>query len=214
MSLVVLGLVAAGMAAAGATGLLARHLGHKRRVKPPDEQQLPAPSSDTTDTPADGSNSEPDPFADLPLSIGDVVQFGSATRWPRAAIVAHCNGRFHCALLLSEEADHEQATAVLAPPDRNIYWLDRHDVALPPTPPTRLEIAGMLLDRVATLPVSLQTIGDAPSIGQDAVFAMYEGHVGDAAIIVKGTATLVWYGSRLAPDDVDNLGRVNSDDQG
>ena len=193
-------------AAAGVSSVVAARKIRKRREEQQRKEELPEAESEEP--------AAPDPFEGLPCKVGDVVQFGDATRWPQAAIVARSvdlNGDdcVHCAILLSDEDGAEQATAMLAPPNRNLYWLERCDIDLPPTAPTRLEIKSMLLDRTSTVPVALSTIGEAPAIGDDGTFSFYEGSVGDAAVMIRGDVTRIWYGQRLSPDDFDNLGQVD-----
>ena len=115
----------------------------------------------------------------------------------------------HAAVLLSNEHGKQDATVVFPYPDRNLYWFIARDVELPSSPPTRIELAGMLLDRRSLLPVSYRALGEAPAIGARGTFALYDGSVGDAAIVMTGDVTLVWHGQRLAPDDYDNLGKAD-----
>jgi hypothetical protein len=201
MSFVIISLVAA--AAAGVSGALAARAIRKRRAARSLEQAEAAAEAE--------ERSAPDPFEGLPLRTGDVVQFGNATRWPNSAILVYGdNNRLHAAILLSTEEGREDATVTFPPPDRNLYWLTKRDIVLPPTPPSRIEVAGMLIDRKAVLPVHFKTIGDVPDIGDGGMFGFYEGSVGDAAVVLRGDITRIWYGQRLSPDDFDNLGQVDN----
>ncbi len=197
MSMIVIGLVAAGCA--GVSGLLAARALRKRRLAAAPEPEAPEPA-------------EPDPFAGLPARVGDVVQFAEVTRWPTAAILLSADDRLHCAILLSRDGEKEEATVVMPAPHRHIYWLVRREMTLPPGAPSRLEVDGLLLDRAASLPVALRTIGAAPAVGKEATFALYHGSVGDAAVALMAESTHIWYGQRIEPDDFDNLGQVDPEE--
>jgi len=140
-----------------------------------------------------------------------VVQHGSATRWPRGALLIHQGGSLHCALLLSSEDGRQQAVVSFAPPERQILWLLEVELAMPPSPPGRIEIDGRLLDREALFPAMVSARGEAtPAVAGNAMFAVYDGSVGDAAVVLQGgDHTLVYYGRRLHPDDYDRLGTVD-----
>ncbi len=209
MSLIVIGALAA--AAAGLSGLLAaRAIARRRRAAAghadgegatgatPALLQAPAPHQAT-------------PAADLPITLGDVVQVGEASRWPRGCIWVHHDGQLHCAVLMSRDGGTDHATVAFAPPERHILWLAPVELTLPPTPPTRLELEGHLLDRTTMFPAAVQTEGTLPcELGDGAMFACYEGAVGNAAIVLDcGGDVLAFYGNRVAPGDYDNLGQVD-----
>lgn len=150
-----------------------------------------------------------DRFANFAAGVGDVIQVGDATRWPRSAIVLKNDDELLCAVLLSEEAGARQATVVMAPPDQHLYWLVEQDIALPPSPPARLEVDGCLLDRAKLLSVALEPVGDdAFEVAASGRFALYLGAIGDAAVILEAGTSHLWYGQRLAPEDYDRLGQV------
>jgi hypothetical protein len=194
--IVELALIAAA-AAAGAGGFLAARARRRKRAAPP----APPP---------------PDPLAGLPARLGDVLQVGDETRWSRAALCIRQDGRVRGAVLVSREQGHEHATVVMAPPDRCLYWLERTEVALPPTPPTRVEISGSLLERELSFPAEIEALGDeAPLLGDSGTIALYKGAIADAALVLAGArATAVWYGRRIDPGDWDNLGQVDPRDEG
>ncbi len=209
MSLIVIGAIAA--AAAGLSGVLAARVIARRR-----RQAAAASSEPSDDLPASpallpAAEPSPGPAVDLPVTLGDVVQFGKVSRWPRGRVRVLRDGHVHCAILLSRDGGRDQATVAFAPPERHILWLDSVTLALPPTPPTRIEIEGQLLDRSILFPAELQTEGSLSFDPVDhGIFACYHGALGDAAIVLEcGGSPLVFYGQRVAPGDYDNLGQVD-----
>lgn len=209
MSLIVIGALAA--AAAGLSGVLAARIVARRRRRAAeataDSEGGTGASAALLQAPAP----HPTPTADLPITLGDVVQVGEASRWPRGCIWVVHDGRLHCAVLMSRDGGTDHATVAFAPPERHILWLDPVELTLPPTPPTRLELEGHLLDRTTMFPAELQTEGSLPcELGDGGMFACYEGAVGDAAIVLDcGGDVLAFYGPRVAPGDYDNLGQVD-----
>jgi hypothetical protein len=152
------------------------------------------------------------PFAAFALSIGDVVQAGDETRWPDSAIVLCVDGQRLAAVLFSEESGARQATVAFAAPERHLYWLLERDIHLPPSPPSRLEVDGCLLDREKLLSVTIARHGGAaPPIGASGRLALYRGTVGDVAVVLQSDQTYAWYGPRLAPDEYERLGTGDGD---
>lgn len=204
MSLIVIGLAAAAVTGLGAGIGAWLAVTRRRKAAPAPRLLLEAPAA-------------PAPPIELAAAPGDVVQHGSVTRWPRGGVRVRDGDELVCAILLSREDGKDQATVALAPPARHLLWLEGVELALPPSPPTRIEIAGYLLDRRRSFPATLETVGELPegvlgAIDGQATFSLYEGHVGDAAVILSGASTRIWYGSRLAAGDYDNLGSVAGDD--
>lgn len=201
MSFLVFGLIAAacGASALAATAVL------RKRLAPP---ALPPPKEE----PEEALLPEPDPHPELPAFIDHVIQVGDDTRWPRSGMLVKTGDVVRAAILLSEEAEEEQATVALPPPDRSLLWLGRVELLMPSSPPTRIEIDGFLLDREELLPVTLEAVGrpHAGVVEGEAQLGRYRGHTGDAAlVIVHAGAVQVWYGQVLEPGEFDSLGRVD-----
>jgi len=201
VSLIVAGIIAA--AAAGLTGSLfaARAVSRRRAARRQAEAAppaLPAPA---------------DPFASLPARLGDVIQHEMVTRWPRSAVIVRRDQQVRCALLLSHEHSEQLAVVVFEPPQRHILWLRTAALALPPSPPNRLEVGATLLDRVVQFPATLEPLGEpALQIGQQATMAIYEGAIGDAAVILHSSEqSFVFHGKKLDQGDYDVLGQVDPD---
>jgi hypothetical protein len=209
MSLIVIGAIAA--AAAGLSGVLAARVIARRRRRGAAKSKSPSDDSPAGPAllPAPAATSAP--AVDLPVTLGDVVQVGEVSRWPRGSLRVFQDGRLHCAILLSRDGGQEHATVAFAPPEKHILWLDLVDLALPPTPPTRIEIEGQLLDRSTLFPAELHSEGIVSIKPVDGgVFACYEGALGNAAIVLDcGDSPLAFYGKRVAPGDYDNLGQVD-----
>lgn len=210
MSLIVFGIVAAAALAGVGGGVVL----HRRRVR---ALPAPKPSPDGTDdtAPAPPALGPVEVEAlPLPVQMGDVLQVDDETRWPRGAVLLRHGPELRGALLLSREAAVEQCTVALAPPARHLLWLRRVELAVPASPPTRIEIDGLLLDRTVAFPAALEVHGDHTlTLGSSGRFALYEGTVGDAAALLVGAdATYVWHGRRLGPGDWDNLGQVGQDE--
>ncbi len=197
-----LGLVAVAAALGG--WLTARTLSRRRpSALPPTPPLLEAPSAQP----------ERDDLAALPARVGYVIQVGDHTRWPQQAIVMRADGELVCAVLLGEEDGAQQATVAMAPPDRHLYWLEEVPMALPASPPARLEVGGSLLDRVRLLTVELERVGEAcPEVGDVGRFALYQGTLGDAAVVLQAGLERVWYGQRVEPGEYDCLGRGDGDE--
>jgi len=201
VSFLVFGLIAAacGASALAATAVL------RKRLAPP---ALP-PASETPDKALPPALK---PHPELPVFIDHVIQVGDETRWPRSGMLVNSGGIVRAAILLSEEGDEDQATVALPPPDRSLLWLKRVELAMPPSPPTRVEIDGFLLDREELLPVTLEAVGrpHVAVLEGEAQLARYRGQSGDEAlVIVHGSEVQIWYGQVLEPGEFDSLGRVD-----
>jgi hypothetical protein len=198
MSLIVAGVIAAAVAGVGGLAALARRRRRARAAPPPRRLEAAEPER---------------PAIALAAAAGDVLQHGTHTRWPRGGVMVRDGDELVCAVLLSRENGKDQATVALAPPARHILWLDAVELDLPPSAPARVEIAGNLLDRRRCFPATLEAEGEVPdgalgAIDGQATFAIYEGSVGDAALVLSGASTRIWYGARLDEGDYDNLGSV------
>ncbi len=167
-----IGLLAAAAATLGGA-LVARRL---RRTPAPEPPALPpAP------TPAPPA---PPPY-DLPLKVGDVVQYQMATRWPQAGLLARDHERAQLVILLSEEAGEEHATVAFAKPEQSILWLTNSALEFPGQAPSCIEVDGSLLQRSALLALTLETLDNAPSqLAGDARIAIYDGPLGGAALLL------------------------------
>ncbi len=200
MSFIIAGIIAA--AAAGLTGslLAARAVSRHRRALRQTEAEPPALPP-----------GPPDLFATLPARLGDVIQHEMVTRWPRSALVAHQNQLVSCALLLSCEHGQQLAVVVFPPPQRHILWLRATELNVPHSPPGRLEVDTTLLDRVAQFPATLNALGeDLLKVGKQATIAIYEGALGDAALVLAASErSLVYHGKKLEQTDYDVLGQVD-----
>jgi hypothetical protein len=214
VSLIVFGLICAAAASAGGAAF-ARVVARRRSERTAREEAAKATAAEESPERALRRREE----EALPLRLGDVVQHDDATRWPRSGLYVRYGGELRAVVLVSREADVDQAIVAFAPPERHILWLERVDLELPPTPPSRLEARGRLLDRRVLLPCEVECRGDdAPllaALGRDgsASFAWYEGAAGEAAVLLKSPSHEACYaGTRLAPDDYDRLGQVDPDE--
>lgn len=201
MDLITLGILAA--ASAGSV-LIARFVARRRSG----DDEAASTGEDVEPEPAP----VPKPTEGLPVGLFHVVQVDDDTRWPHCGILVHHDGRLHGAILLTEEDGVQQATLSLAPPAQHLYWLTRRDLPMPAKPPTRIEIDGLLLDRTIAFPAKLEGVGDRPpDVGVRGQFCLYEGSVGDGAVVLIADQTYVWYGRRLGEGDWDSLGEVEPD---
>jgi hypothetical protein len=192
--------VAAGAAIAVTSAVVIRAL-RRRRARLAEAKQPPEPPPEAA--------SPRDATALLPVALGEVVQVGDETRWPRSSLLIYCDGELVCAVLISREGGREQATVAMSPPETRLYWLEARAITLPLTPPSRIDVDGLLLERKKMLPVQIETRGDEPPhVGQSGRFAIYEGSVADVAVVLQADKTLLWYGRRVDPGDYDRLGHV------
>lgn len=214
MSLVVAAIAAAGVGVAA--GAVAVGAWLRRRAKQAAEPPRlpaggPAPGSDGG-APAAGAAAASTADEHLSLRLGDMVQVEQETRWLCGGLRVREGATVRCALWFATEGSGEQPVLSFAAPDRHVYWLSpAEDVSMPEHPPSRVELAGRLVDRVASFPAHLEAVGrGAPALGTQAVITLYEGAVGDAAIAVHGEGrAVVYYGRRLEELDYDRLGVVD-----
>jgi hypothetical protein len=147
------------------------------------------------------------PFADLPLSLSDVVSSGSDERWLAGAVVAREGGRVIGALFLAPEGAVHKAVAVFAPPRKDIWWMSPTEVASPSEPPATIEVAGVALSRKGRLPVTLERLGQgAPPLGDEGLWAVYDRGRDVALVIASGGKAYAWSGLRLEDGEYDRLG--------
>ncbi|MBW2527757.1 MAG: hypothetical protein JRI23_26485 [Deltaproteobacteria bacterium] len=145
----------------------------------------------------------------IPLGLGDMVQVEDETRWLCSGVRIGDGATTRCALWFAIEGDGRLAVLAFAPPERHIYWLERVDLAVPAHPPSRLDVEGRLLDRVATFPAELEAVREPPIDTSGGVVSWYEGAVGDVAVTLHGSAGCgAFAGRRIAPDDFDRMGTV------
>ncbi|MBI4705614.1 MAG: hypothetical protein HY744_31360 [Deltaproteobacteria bacterium] len=158
----------------------------------------------------------PGSFAELPLAPGDIVQVGAQERWLRAAVVASEGTAVRCAIFFAPEAGHATAVVAFARPRRELLWFEAREAQLPASPPSRLELGRLLLDRVALLPVELRRYGpEAPQVGPSGKLALYAGAGTEAAaVLVSGQVVRLWVGRRIEPGGYDRLGNVDPDEGG
>jgi hypothetical protein len=185
------------VAAAGAVAAIAARVATRRRAKREAAAQLPAPPTAPADL--------------LSIRLGDVVQHEGTTRWLRARLVLSVDASLCAVVLLAREGKSEQAVALFAPPERDVLWLERVALTMPPSPPARLEIDRRLLDRRRVMPADIACEGhEPPSWSGSATLAVYEGAERDAALVLQIAAeTVVFYGARLSSDEAEVLGRVD-----
>jgi len=206
MSLIV-ALVAAASAgvAAGAVSARAWIRARKKQAKP---AQIPAaPGANPGGTEGLGSALATAAHAG-PFVMGDVVQVQDETRWLCAASHLRDGSELRASLWLAGSGGSEGAVMAFVPPARHIYWLSREPLTLPAGAPARIEVRGKLLDRKATFPAAIETEGAEPlALGAEAVVSLYEGAVGDAAVVLQGkNSAAAFAGQRLEEGDYDRLG--------
>jgi hypothetical protein len=147
-------------------------------------------------------------FADLPLSLGDVVSARNEERWLSGALLAREEGRVVAALFLAPEGREQSAVAVFAPPQREIFWMDSTEFTSPDEPPSTIELGGEAMRRKGRLPVTVERLGQGvPPLSEEAIWATYEGGRGAVAVVIKGQGrTYAWVGQRLEEQEYDRLG--------
>ncbi|HZO12778.1 MAG TPA: hypothetical protein VFB62_05960 [Polyangiaceae bacterium] len=151
------------------------------------------------------------PPEELPIALGAVVQHEGMSRWLRARIAFSEGTRTVSALFIADEAGAELAVTAFAPPERDILWLERVVLTMPPSPPTRLEIEGRLFDRRAVMPLAARCEGkNPPSLQGSVMFAVYDGAESRAALVLQAAdVALVYHGLRIGPEDWEVLGHVD-----
>lgn len=151
---------------------------------------------------------EAEALTGLPVTLGDVIVAGTEERWLAGALVAREKGRVVSALFLAPEGATTRAVAAFALPKAEIFWLDPVDVVSPAEPPATLELGGAMLTRRGRLPVAVERLGQgAPSVGDAALWATYEGGGREVAVVlVSDGRALAWMGRRLDADEYDRLG--------
>lgn len=194
MSLILLATITAAVAAS------AGYLAARRR--PPESEADERESEPPEPEPA------PDPFAALPLRLGDVVQAAREERWLAGAILAREGDEVRVALFIAPEGAAQGVVAAFAPPRQDIYWMEPAAAESPAEPPATLEIGGVPMQRRGRVPVALERFGQgAPSVGAEGLLAMYEGGAGTVAILVRSEGrTHAWSGRRFEAGEYDRLG--------
>jgi hypothetical protein len=210
MSLVVASLAAAAAAGVTAGAFAWRRWLRRRRAAAASSRPLALLAPATEEGAA-----ATDPLAELRLGLGEVVQVAGESRWPRSAVAVMQDGAVRCALLLSREHGSEQLVVAFREPERHIYWLERTTTELPSSPPTRLELGRGLLDRRASFPGELETLGEPMlDVSGGGTISLYEGAIGDAALVLSsGPTAHVWHGLRVEDGDYELLGTVTPSDE-
>jgi len=146
----------------------------------------------------------------FPCRLGDVV-VRVAERdeaWLAGALV-FAEERPVAALFVAPEAGADRA--VLARESvEGLTWLSPvpiGELALPADPPHTLEYRGARFERIRRLPVSVARLGTgAPSVGDRAVVAEYQGQGAERMVVVAGSErTLAWVGVALGQGEYDVL---------
>ena len=144
-----------------------------------------------------------------PLVVGDVVQFGLRARWSQGALVGRDHEGIAFVALLSQDGAEQQVTVAFAPPERSILWLTPHHQPAQVPAPTRIEVDRQLLDRRLLLSLTINSEGDAPRLAGNASVAIYDGPLGEAAVIFHHSEhSALWCGQRVAPDEWERLANV------
>lgn len=211
---ITLAVVGAALAVATAAGYLAAR---GRNASKKTEPALPKTKRPAPGKPKASQPSEPSPFDGLPLGLGDVVSAQGEERWLCGVLLAKEGDKIVGALFLAPEGAQTKAVYVFAPPKRDILWLSPIQVAASGEPPATLEMESALMTRRARFPVAIERMGQGtPSIGSSALWALYEGTTGRAAIVIAdGPAVFAYWGERLEPSQYDRMGssRIDEDDE-
>jgi hypothetical protein len=152
-----------------------------------------------------------DPFAALPCRLGDVVvrMVERDEAWLAGALLLE-EDRPVAALFVAPEAGGDRAVFARDAAGAGLTWLAplaAGDLPLTKDPPHALEHGGVHFERARRLPVRVARLGTgAPSIGERAVLAEYDGPGAQRIVVVAGTErTLAWKGVALSPADYDVL---------
>lgn len=155
-----------------------------------------------------GSEDLKAPFLGMPVALGDVVSSHVEERWLVGALVLREQGSVVAALLLAPEGGALTAVATFAPPRREIFWMEPVEVASPDEPPATIELGGVTMRRAGRLPVEVERLGQgAPGSFTQALFATYEGHRREVAVVIASQGHVhAWAGRRLDEGEYDRLG--------
>jgi hypothetical protein len=152
-----------------------------------------------------------DPFAALPCRLGDVVVrvVERDEAWLAGALVLE-EDRPVAALFVAPEAGGDLAVFARDAAGAGLVWLSplaAGDLPLTKDPPHALEHRGVHFERARRLPVRIARLGaGAPSVGDRAVLAEYDGPGTQRIVVVAGTErTVAWKGVALGPADYDVL---------
>ena len=205
MSLIVAAVAAAGVGLAA--GAIAVGSWLRRRSRS-------AEAEDASPPPATAEAASAAPRDRLTVGLDDMVQVDEQTRWLCSGLRVSDGASLRCALWFASEGQGQLLVVAFPPPDQHIYWLARTDLAVPATPPSRLDAEGRLLDRIATFPAYLEPVRTPPLSTDQAVISWYEGAVGDAAVTVHDTRGCAAYvGRRIHRGDYERMGTVAPEDE-
>ncbi|HVY44652.1 MAG TPA: hypothetical protein VHB21_02190, partial [Minicystis sp.] len=202
--------LAVSAAAAASAGYFASR---KRKVDGDDHGHEPPPKGTKQAARASGAAKKKpaavDPFATLPLALGDVVVGDGDERWLAGAVLAREEGRVVGALFVAPEGAKELAVAAFPSPRKDVLWLAPTSVDTPGEPPATLEVDGVALQRRGRLPVAFERMGQgAPGVGEDGMWAVYDGGGRDVALVVtSGGRSFAYAGRRLDEGEYDRLGK-------
>jgi hypothetical protein len=152
-----------------------------------------------------------DPFAALPCRLGDVVVrvVERDEAWLAGALVLE-EDRPVAALFVAPEAGGDRAVFAREAPGAGLTWLwplAAGELPLTKDPPHALEHGGAHFERARRLPVRVARVGTgAPSVGDRAVLAEYDGPGTQRIVVVAGTErTVAWKGVALGATEYDVL---------
>ncbi|HXN31161.1 MAG TPA: hypothetical protein VN894_04840 [Polyangiaceae bacterium] len=160
--------------------------------------------------PAAAKPSEAATFHAFPCRLGDVVvrTVERDEAWLAGALVFE-EERPVAALFVAPEAGADRALLAREAVE-GLTWLSPlpiAELALTADPPHAIEHHGVRFERVRRLPVRVTRAGSgAPSVGDRAVVAEYEGQGAERIVVVAGSErTLAWTGVALGRGEYDVL---------
>jgi hypothetical protein len=198
--------------ASGAAGALFA----RRRRKGDATPKVAAPAG----APALPSPSVP---ANVALAVGDVVAVladgpglggvdgTSRERWLSSAVVAREADEVVAVVFFAPEGAREESVVAFPAPRRELGWMSATPTEIGKEPPTTIELGGVILDRRARRPVSLERLGrGAPRIGEHATYAEYASGR-DFGVVLVGTEGVVSLrGVRLDAGEWEKMGSGES----
>ncbi len=198
MSLLLAGLVAAGV---GGAGLVGRWLARRREVAEAVEPAA-SPIHVASVEPASGLEQHLEGF---PCQLGDVIVRATGEEAWLAGGHVFSETEPVAALFVAPEAEHDCVIFVRPVPQEVLYWLEPFDSAAlfdGASLPLSVEHGGIRFERVRRLPLRAKLVGvGAAPIGENIVLTEYASTGSDRFVVVRGRGSpRAFYGVELGAE--------------
>jgi hypothetical protein len=114
-----------------------------------------------------------------------------------------------CALFSMPEEEQTKLVVAFPPPSRQVLWVERLELTLPPGAPSFLDCGVAVVELRASYPVELAASSPAFALGTSGKVSLYEGAGDSAALLLRSdSGTALWFGRRIASGAYEVVGNV------